>query len=352
MKHLRFRPGGFTLVELLVVIAIITVLIAILLPVFSRAREKARQTACMANLHHIAMAVRMYRMEMGAYPGPYDPATGQGGLNSLYPYYLDSRAALICPDDPIMTGEDYTLQTVNINGTEVPYYDPEINLMDSLLGAASSMYKDFDPDGLYWVKQWRDPAFFVEHYSSYNSLYNWMGYVWFQPEDDDTPYTTDFSLLDLSSTRQQLSWGDSIAFWYMWHRWDPGNRLGLWNNAQNLQLVESYLQYHLAQQAYWYNYRNEVEFPRGQQRSRLADNLGRSLWDPSDAYWDPYGFPSSVFPGLINRNAPDNTIITRCPWHRRYRGGTPHDIVLRLDGSCALIPGLSYDWAAQPRQTH
>jgi len=54
---------GFTLIELLVVIAIIAILAAILFPVFAKAREKARQTACLNNQRQITTAVLMFAQD-------------------------------------------------------------------------------------------------------------------------------------------------------------------------------------------------------------------------------------------------------------------------------------------------
>jgi prepilin-type N-terminal cleavage/methylation domain-containing protein len=306
MKPSLPRPRGFTLVELLVVIAIITLLIAITLPVMSRAREKARQTHCMANLHTIAMHIRMYRMDEGAYPPPYDPAAGTGGLNALYPVYLDSRATLLCPDDPVKSNSNY------------------IARYNTLLTASGQMYL------------WENVNWFAEHYSSYNNLYNWIGYIWFSPpETDETPYARVYKVLTYGQT-PPLSWGESLSYQHMVLRWDPAF-------VANFAALDRWLYLHLAQQVYWANY----DPYSTADPTRLADGLGRPLWDPDDPGWNQFGQPSPVFPGLINPNAPDNTIITRCQHHRVFANDS--DITLRLDGSARFMQGLSYNWAVQTR---
>jgi prepilin-type N-terminal cleavage/methylation domain-containing protein len=59
------RKSGFTLIELLVVIAIIAILAAILFPVLARARESARNTQCISNLHQLHAAFKMYCGDWG-----------------------------------------------------------------------------------------------------------------------------------------------------------------------------------------------------------------------------------------------------------------------------------------------
>ena len=54
------RHARFTLIELLVCVGVIALLIAIVMPVFSKVREKSRQSACKNNLHGLGISFRMY----------------------------------------------------------------------------------------------------------------------------------------------------------------------------------------------------------------------------------------------------------------------------------------------------
>jgi len=94
--------AAFTLIELLVVIAIIAVLAGILFPVLARAREKARQTACLSNVKQMGLALAMYVQDHGAYPAHH--LRYPGGLsvrwwNAIEPYQ-PSPNLFKCPSVP------------------------------------------------------------------------------------------------------------------------------------------------------------------------------------------------------------------------------------------------------------
>lgn len=111
------KPAGFTLIELLVVIAIIAILAAILFPVFAKAREKARQTACLSNMKQIGLGVMMYVQDYdelypkrygGACPPDCENDKVRSWKNMVVPY-IKNMDVYKCPSNP-------AAQTPDANG--------------------------------------------------------------------------------------------------------------------------------------------------------------------------------------------------------------------------------------------
>jgi len=102
------RKHGFTLVELLVVSAIIGLLVALLLPAIQAARESARRTQCVNNLHQIGVAMTSFHDANGQFPSAFlsrpggvmglpDAETGDAGpgwtcLFEILPYMEEANA--------------------------------------------------------------------------------------------------------------------------------------------------------------------------------------------------------------------------------------------------------------------
>lgn len=108
---ITLKNRGFTLIELLVVIAIIAILAAIIFPVFARAREKARQTACVSNLKQIGTALTMYTADYdGTYTrGQYWPWTGEyTWINAVEPY-VKNENIFRCPSARGALGYGYNI---------------------------------------------------------------------------------------------------------------------------------------------------------------------------------------------------------------------------------------------------
>ena len=119
---------GFTLIELLVVIAIIAILAAILFPVFSKAREKARQTQCMNNQRQLAIAISMYTQEHEE-TLPLNATIWQSlkltsALTSNQAALAVSSSVTKCPNKPQANGYVYNSMLSNVALGDASQGDP------------------------------------------------------------------------------------------------------------------------------------------------------------------------------------------------------------------------------------
>ena len=127
--------NAFTLIELLVVIAIIAILAAILFPVFTKARESAKRTACINNLESIYRAIVMYADDHdGCLPMSPEPINWsvsdpwkeqQRGFGWLFPYSRNAGVfRCMNASDKKMPSGKYITEPEPIYTIYIPMYSP------------------------------------------------------------------------------------------------------------------------------------------------------------------------------------------------------------------------------------
>jgi len=116
-SHRSTQRQGFTLVELLVVIGIIAILISTLLPVLSQARKAAEKTKCLAALHQLGDAYKMYAGENKGYWPVVVHFWAEAGSERDKRYH-DFIAKYVMGTQRVSNGgTTYTETNMNFNGT-------------------------------------------------------------------------------------------------------------------------------------------------------------------------------------------------------------------------------------------
>lgn len=99
--------------EILVVLAIVAALLAILFPVVFKMQEKAKTTACLANLRSLGVALNGYlgdhNLTMPTLaPGRADDGPPVDTIDTVLASYADNDSAFRCPADPEIWRESGT----------------------------------------------------------------------------------------------------------------------------------------------------------------------------------------------------------------------------------------------------
>lgn len=147
-RSLRSVRSGFTLIELLVVIAIISLLAAILFPVFSRARENARKSACQNNMKQIGVGFLQYTQDYDEmFPQAWSAGQAVCWWEAIYPY-VKSQQVFSCPSDSnrsintfpaATTGEYHISYVVNFRVCGNGQYGSVIGAMADMPKPASTV---------------------------------------------------------------------------------------------------------------------------------------------------------------------------------------------------------------------